>query len=344
MAPAGKGRLRYNNTAVRWEQSLNGGAFSSLGSLPVNLTQTLYVNEAGNDTTGDGSFGAPFLTFGKAFSTINGFGDASPTKRYCVEAGPGGYAENASIPANVIVRGVNAVAVRLSGAWDMNDPSWHVDQNSQCAFEDVTFTGSFVMDFTLNGGSNQGKVYAWNCRFNNAPSFNAFSPINQGIFFDCFYFAGYSQVGMNLTFSNCGFINGGTISLTSVGNTPGQGTNVPTIATFFGGGTDGPVSLSWTTNGASNAVTAQAFGFGVKGPLSISGVQATFTGTTDSIPQTVNLTNSAPSPTLLNYAPAVGYTPAVSGNWVGPAPTTVQQALDRIAAEVVALNGGAPIP
>lgn len=37
------------------------------------------------------------------------------------------------------------------------------------------------------------------------------------------------------------------------------------------------------------------------------------------------------------------YTPGTPANWVGPAPTTVQQALDRLAAKVAALNGG-PIP
>lgn len=43
----------------------------------------------------------------------------------------------------------------------------------------------------------------------------------------------------------------------------------------------------------------------------------------------------------VDNAPGVFYTPAVSGNWVGPAPTTVQQALDRIAANTANAH---PIP
>jgi len=47
--------------------------------------------------------------------------------------------------------------------------------------------------------------------------------------------------------------------------------------------------------------------------------------------------------TFVSVANALGYTPGAPGNWVGPAPTFVQQALDRIAARVVTLGGG-PIP
>lgn len=40
---------------------------------------------------------------------------------------------------------------------------------------------------------------------------------------------------------------------------------------------------------------------------------------------------------------AAAYTPATPLNWVGPAPTTVAGALDRLAA-VVSVSGGTPIP
>jgi hypothetical protein len=43
----------------------------------------------------------------------------------------------------------------------------------------------------------------------------------------------------------------------------------------------------------------------------------------------------------LSSAPKVAYTPAVPGNWAGSAPTTVQQALDRIAANTTNAH---PIP
>lgn len=43
-------------------------------------------------------------------------------------------------------------------------------------------------------------------------------------------------------------------------------------------------------------------------------------------------------------ATKIAYTPGDSTNWASPAPTTVQQALDRIADLVVTLNGNVAIP
>jgi hypothetical protein len=50
---------------------------------------------------------------------------------------------------------------------------------------------------------------------------------------------------------------------------------------------------------------------------------------------------AATTDTPLGGASSAGYTPAVPGNWVGPAPTTVAQALDRMAANIPPVT---PIP
>jgi hypothetical protein len=47
---------------------------------------------------------------------------------------------------------------------------------------------------------------------------------------------------------------------------------------------------------------------------------------------------------FLDEARSLAYTPTTSANWTAPAPTTVQAALDRMAARIVALGGGASIP
>jgi hypothetical protein len=43
----------------------------------------------------------------------------------------------------------------------------------------------------------------------------------------------------------------------------------------------------------------------------------------------------------LNDAAGLGYTPAIPANWIAPPPTTVQEALDRIAAKLTATVGPA---
>lgn len=47
---------------------------------------------------------------------------------------------------------------------------------------------------------------------------------------------------------------------------------------------------------------------------------------------------------LFFFAQFTQYSPAAPADWVAPPPTDVQQALDRLAAQVVVLSGGAPIP
>jgi len=51
-----------------------------------------------------------------------------------------------------------------------------------------------------------------------------------------------------------------------------------------------------------------------------------------------NYTGSILGPTGPTGGAASAYTPAVSGNWTGTAPTTIQGALDRIAASLVSLG------
>lgn len=48
--------------------------------------------------------------------------------------------------------------------------------------------------------------------------------------------------------------------------------------------------------------------------------------------------------TLGSRAQVVSYAPATPGNWAGTAPTQVSNAIDRLAALAVTLNGGTPIP
>lgn len=73
------------------------------------------------------------------------------------------------------------------------------------------------------------------------------------------------------------------------------------------------------------------------GNLNINGVNSVATrvrATSDSIPirSRVTITGTVSTLTRVDDAFGVAYTPSVAGNWAAPPPTTVQEALDRLAA------------
>lgn len=88
----------------------------AVSQLADNLTggtqaQTRYVNKAGSDTTGDGSFDNPFLTIAAAIASIT---DASATKPYTVQVAPGIYTTAFAFKAWVYVEGIDKSAVYLN--------------------------------------------------------------------------------------------------------------------------------------------------------------------------------------------------------------------------------------
>lgn len=60
-------------------------------------------------------------------------------------------------------------------------------------------------------------------------------------------------------------------------------------------------------------------------------------GGTDGQVPTIDTTNEVDDLKFVDGA-ATNYTPAVTANWVGTDPTTIQSALDRIAAAITAAN------
>lgn len=74
---------RANGTAL----VSSGGGGGGAGSFPG--TKTLHVEVNGNDTTGDGSTFAPYLTVQKVYAVIATAADASASNPYLVDVGPG---------------------------------------------------------------------------------------------------------------------------------------------------------------------------------------------------------------------------------------------------------------
>jgi len=306
--------------------------------------EQVYVNKGGSDVTGNGSVTNPFLTIAHAIAVINAFADAATTKRYDILVGTGEYADTIVLPAWVwIVGNGDVLATRLDGNVSIDPVTWSVPgptDDDRGGISNAILRGGVTIDFNA-ANSNFGKFYFNNCWFNNAPLFNEYigpgaSGINQVSIQNCFLFAGYTQNGINMTLTNAGFINGGTIFINSVNN----GSNAPAILTALGGGMDTvspnvAIHAVWTVGAppSSNQIQIKLSSFGVGGPIILDGAEVSYEATVDGIPPSaqVTLLNGAPAPVNLSAdASQITYTPAVPGNW-GPVPTEVAQALDELA-------------
>jgi hypothetical protein len=133
-----------------------------------------------------------------------------------------------------------------------------------------------------------------NCVFNLAPTFSAFSAINQVSHNGDQFFAGFIQIGINHTLSNCFLVNNGLISLTSVND----GRNLPTIFVGFGGGSDGGLTATWTLSGGANQIEIGLRAFAVQGMVTLDGASITYNTGSEGFPKPANLTllNGAPAP------------------------------------------------
>ncbi len=98
------------------------------------------------------------------------------------------------------------------------------------------------------------------------------------------------------------------------------------------------ISLTITGTGVNNVVPANC----LKG---VAGATTTVNASRLSLINTTqaSISGGTITPAFFFGAPNLPYTPAVGAQWVDPDPTTVQSALDRIAA-VVSAGGGTPIP
>ncbi len=97
-----------------WGTDLNNN-WDAIDDLADVVTNTFYVSKNGDDTNGNGSRVAPFLTIQKAFDTMGSAADATEfndaDKRACiVKVAPGVYTENLTVPVRPMV------LVELDGA------------------------------------------------------------------------------------------------------------------------------------------------------------------------------------------------------------------------------------
>lgn len=146
------------------------------------------------------------------------------------------------------------------------------------------------------------------------------------------------------------FVSSGNITINSQATTDAQ-------VNLVGGGINGNIIINVQSghipidplNLTSFAITENlASPSPFSGHLIVNGVNNVITtvrATVDSIPIRSRVTLVGTRTTIVRVDDAFGlaYTPADPTDWVDPDPTTVQEALDRLAATVAVLNSG-PIP
>lgn len=313
------------------------------GSTPFIVSRVVYVSKAGNDATGDGSQSAPFFTISQAMFEIT---DASVVKRYEINIGPGTYTEpTLHVKANVQLVGASPLLTIINSDVDINDPSWtgSVLDDFRSGFVDLTFLRGMNFDFALVD-SFGGKLFFENITTNNifVPVFTAISTnVNEVHIRNSLLANGYTQNGINMEMFSS-FVSGGNITVNThtasntqvllvgggiavTNSAPASGNII--INSFPG---DGPIDtfklLNFSISGDNAAIGGNII-------VNNTGPALVIDATVDSLPIQSKITlTGLTTIRRLNDAFGLAYTPDTPANWVGLPPTTVQEALDRIAA------------
>lgn len=200
----------------------------------------LVVSKNGNDTTGDGSWGKPYLTIQKCMSVVAARGDASAVIRYVVLVLPGNYDEDIVWEPWVFVQGVDhARTFRINPASITLSANWTPAGDHQAALSNCTIRSNFTIDFN-SVSSNEGKFYIENSIFNQGPVFVAFSAINQVSLQNSYLLAGATFTNVNAAVIGCAFQNSGAVTITSSGALTGR-------VAFFNSSSDGDLIMTQGT-------------------------------------------------------------------------------------------------
>jgi hypothetical protein len=298
---------------------------------PFTSSQILHVNKAGADLLAqDGSDEQPFLTITHALTRIL---DASPAKRYEIRLGPGTYDETIHLKANVQLVGAGAPFTRIQGAMDIDDPSWTGAsfEDHRSGFSNLTLASATqTFDFAAVDSTGGKLVFVDVIFAGGVPTFTARSTsVNQVDARGCRFANGYTQNGINMLMV-ASYVSFGTITINSQATTDAQ-------VKLVGGGTAGDVVIN-TFSGHIPIDPLWLLGFAIKGNLVVNGHNTVITriyATVDSIPNAANVTLVGTNTTLtrLNDAFGLAYTPGDASDWAAPAPTTLQEAIDRLAAQ-----------
>jgi hypothetical protein len=304
-----------------------GATGASAGSC---LTENIFfVAMNGNDITGDGSLCNPFLTIQAGINAASA-AVTSVTTRPCVYVMPGTYTADCVLKANVLVRGLGFNDTRVTGNWTV-DSTFTPAGDWRSGLADIGIFGTFTGDF-LSVGSPEGKIYAWNVRFGSDVTFISNNTIiNQFVMFGGEIFGTYTQTGMDAQLYNVIIQNSGSTPTIILNEQTGQSP----IFSQYGG-----LRNSLQVNSIVRPFFVELEGEVKAGAtLTLNGTQSTIVTSAVGLPleSLISYTGGATPAQITRVNDAFGeaYTPTVPADWT-PIPATVQEALDQVAARLVA--------
>jgi hypothetical protein len=313
-------------TGIAGLQGATGPTGTVVVFAPTSITQNIYVNKGGSDSTGDGSITNPYATILFAMSTIL---DASPTKRYAINVGPGDYPNAFAFKANVFIIGTSVQDTTVSGIVSISHASWTAPGDNRSGYQNLSLlvSGSLSVDFNAVS-SVEGKFSFYMCLMTVTPTFVAFSSLNQVLFQACEIVNGFIQTGIDLRLIASSIGNGASITVNSsnLSNTK--------ISAYGSGSQGGNVSMFHSA--PHSPIDALFSSFTLSGALSTVG-SVNLTVSASSLPS-FRILSPSTVVTYINDATALAYAPFVPANWIVPVPSVLQDAIDALAAMKIKQN------
>ena len=212
------------NTTVTAHLAAIDAALASAGLVGMDIENVRFVAKNGSDTTGDGSFRAPYLSVKAAVDSIS---DAEIDNPYAIIVGPGTYTEISTfalIP-NVSIIGAGASLTEIlrdSGGLlsiELDIPS---NDGGYVLFKDLSFGASGLLITHETGATDPLKIEIINCTDTNNIEFDG---VGAGV--DTIYFTNYVTTsspqlqGVYGYFYNCQIY--GTLTLNDTGGVNADG-------------------------------------------------------------------------------------------------------------------------
>ena len=287
-------------------------------------TFMIYVNKSGDDTNGNGTEGAPFLTIGQAMTVAATLG---PTldQNALVIAGPGFYTENVVLPPFVFLTSLDAgeQSTNVNGTLTLS-AGWAASTGiSVGGVAGMVIIDDATLDLT---GTPDGNLYftnaymAGNVTFTGDPTNGGFCAIRLSEVAGDLSVTAMDLESHEMTFD-------GNVNVTSTAAQPASWTSIQDGSFFNGVVVTGD---STAGNSVTFLMTGTQYPFGT---LVLNGVNTTYRSSIGA-PASYTLLNGAAAP----VTEPTGFVPTVPSDW-STVPISIQGALDELAAS----GGGQPL-
>lgn len=314
-------------------QSISSPNVTPAVSKVVNVAPPPY----GSDTP---IAGQPYATI---MGAINAFGDIGTTMvPLVINVAAGFYDETVILPANCYIVGSGYTSTTIL-AINLNSPSWNTINPSKGGLQDLGIRTTSTFDIYAAVKSLKIQLYLTTIRMFGDILWKTSNAEMQLLLMDCDIEGNFVQQGGAVFWAGCYTAGSIDVNAQLVNNEVILGTNPYRSACYLYDGSqigadlhvkfnnnyigDNDFTLTGIISTFSCGNTLNIVGSGKRGFTNITasaiGIPA---------PELVSVTNKA-TLTNITFANAIGYNPSKPKHWKCPAPRTVQEALDRIAAK-----------